>query len=111
MLKIKLFDQTFFLEGSKSRIRYVGFDFLAVNNECALVDVRFEDLASLSLGERNVMAVHFSFTGNFTDCHCYFSFTVLTIALKASGLWTARSARTLRSTLIFLAFIPAISWE
>ena len=41
----------------------------------------------------------------------YFSFTVLTIFLNASGLFTARSAKILRSSEIPLAFIPAISCE
>ena len=41
----------------------------------------------------------------------FFLITVLTIVLNASGLFTASSARILRSTLMFLAFIPAINCE
>ena len=33
------------------------------------MDVRFKNFTGLSLGERNVVTVHFSFTGNFADCH------------------------------------------
>ena len=104
----KLFDQAFFLERTESGSRNVCTNLLTVDDKSTLLDVRFEDLASLSLGERDVVAVHFSFAGNFANCH-YFSFTVLTIDLKASGLLTARSARTLRSRLIPFFFIPAIS--
>ena len=84
---------------------------MTVDDEGALADVGFEDLACLSLREGDVVAIHFAFAGDFADCHGYFSFTVLTIALKASGWLTARSARTLRSRLMPFCFIPAMSWE
>lgn len=67
-----LFDQAFFLERAECGRRDVGLDFLAVDNKRALGDVGLEDLASLSLGERNVVAVHFTFAGDFADCHGLF---------------------------------------
>ena len=104
-----LFDDAFFLQGAKSGGRNVAFDLFTINNQGFLLDIWFENLASLSLGERNVVPVHFTFTGDFTDCHYFFSFTVLTIASKAFGLFTARSASILRSMVMFLAFMPAMS--
>ena len=73
------------------------------------MNVWFENFTGFSLGERNVVAVHFAFASDFADCHGYFSFTVLTIASKALGLLTARSARTLRSSEMPFFFMPAIS--
>lgn len=73
------------------------------------MDVWFEDLSGFSLREGDIVAVHFAFACDFANCHGYFSFTVLTIALKVSGLLTARSAKTLRSRLIPFRFMPEIS--
>ncbi len=75
------------------------------------MNVWFENFTGFSLGERNVVAVHFAFASDFADSHGYFSFIVLTIFLKASGLLTARSARTLRSRFMPLVLRPLMSWE
>ena len=65
-------NQTFFLERAEGGVRGVGFNFLAVDDQGTLLDVGFEDLAGLSLGERNVVAVQFTFAGDFADCHRLF---------------------------------------
>ena len=65
----RLFQETLFLQGAKSGGADVEFDLLTVNDEGLFLDVGFEDLASLSLGERNIVAVHLAFAGDFANCH------------------------------------------
>ena len=64
-----LFDEACFLQGAEGGRGDVCLDLLAVDDKRALADVGLEDFASLSLGERDVVAVHFAFTGDFADCH------------------------------------------
>ncbi len=64
-----LFQQAFFLQSAKGASCNVYTNLLAVDGQGAFLNVWLEDLASLSLGERYVVAVHFAFAGNFTNCH------------------------------------------
>ncbi len=66
---LRLFDESFFLEGTQSRGTDVALDFFAVNNKIALLNVGFKNLTSFALRKRDIMSVHFTFTGDFTDSH------------------------------------------
>ncbi len=85
LIYVWLLDKTLFLEGAERRSGDVDFDLLTVDDEGLFLDVRLEDFAGFALRERNVVTVHFAFATDFADCHYLVSFTVLTIALKASG--------------------------
>lgn len=105
------FDETFFLQSAEGRGRGVDLDFMSVDDKGLFLDIWFENFAGLALRERNVMTIHFAFAANFTDCHYFVSFTVLTTALNASGWLTASSASILRSIVTPFCFKPAMSWE
>ncbi len=62
-------DETFFLQSAERGGGDVCLDLLPVDDEGALRDVWLEDFASLSLRERDVVAVHFTFAGDFADSH------------------------------------------
>ena len=66
---MRLFDEAFFLQGAEGRSGDVCLNLLTVDDKCALADVGLEDVAGLSLRERNVVAIHLAFTGDFADCH------------------------------------------
>ena len=66
---IRLFNQALFLQGAKSRSGDVDFDLVAVYDKGLFLNIWLKDLAGLSLGEGHVVAVHFAFAGNFTNCH------------------------------------------
>lgn len=85
LIYVWLLDETLFLEGAERRSGDVDFDFLTVDDEGLFLDVRLEDFAGLALRERNVVTVHLALATDCADCHYLVSFTVLTIALKASG--------------------------
>ena len=106
----KLFDQTFFLQSTKSCGTDIDLEFFTTDEDGFLLDVWFENFTGLVLGEAYIMTVHFSFTGNFANSHYLISFlTCSTIAWKAAGWLTANSAKILRSTAIFCFFIPLMS--
>lgn len=64
-----LFNKSLFLESAQSRSADVALDFFAVNNKIALLNVGFKNLTSFALRKRDIMSVHFTFTGDFTDSH------------------------------------------
>ena len=61
--------KAFFLQSTKSGGAEVEFDLSPVDSEGLFLNVRLEDLASLSLREGNIVTVHFAFAGDFADCH------------------------------------------
>lgn len=62
-------DDSAFFEGAESRSTDVESNLLPVDDDGLFVDIRLEDFAGLSLRERDIVSVHFSFTANFTDGH------------------------------------------
>ena len=106
-----LFDDAFFLQSAQSRSCDIDADFFAINNQSAFLDVWLEDFAGLVLRKRNIMTVHLALAANFTNCHYFFSFTLLTTVSKAFGWLTASSARILRSIATPCCLRPAMSWE
>ena len=107
-----LFDDAFFLQSTKSGSADVDFEFLAVHNDGLLLNIWLEDFAGLALREGNIVSVHLTFAGDFTNSHYLTSFLAWsTMALKAAGWLTARSARTLRSSWTPCFLRPLMSWE
>ena len=63
-MKLRLFDQPFFLEGTESGGRDIDLKLLTVIKfDSFLLDVWLENFASLPLREGHVVAVHLTFAG------------------------------------------------
>ena len=80
-------DDSFFLQSTNSLSREVHGDFLAINHEGFLLQVRFEDSLGAAQRKADVIAMHFAFTSDLTSCHIiYFLQSICTILLFFSIL-------------------------